>query len=103
MEIQGNIAVVQNMSVIIATEVGQGLGVAMQNASKVGPAQAGGTKAGDEDTKIYTQDQNATLLGFHGVVNVKYPSDSAEIDPTLIVVAFALTIAQEGVASLQVG
>ncbi len=32
--IQGNMSVVQNMSGIIATEVGRGLGVAMQNAAK---------------------------------------------------------------------
>jgi len=32
--IQGNMAVVQNMSGIIATEVGHGLGVAMQNTVK---------------------------------------------------------------------
>jgi len=32
--IQGNMAIVQNMSGIIATEVGKGLGVAMQNATK---------------------------------------------------------------------
>jgi hypothetical protein len=64
-------AVVQIMLGIIATEVGRSLGVAMQNAAKVGPAQANGTKAG-EDAKPYTQDQVATLLGFHGAMNVKY-------------------------------
>ena len=32
--IQGNMAIVQNMSGIIATEVGKGLGFAMQNATK---------------------------------------------------------------------
>ena len=39
--IQGNMAIVQNMSGIIATEVGKGkgLGFAMQNANKAGPAQ----------------------------------------------------------------
>jgi hypothetical protein len=69
--IQGNMAVVQNMSGIITTEVGCGLGVAMQNASKAGPTQADGTKAG-KDVKPYTQDQGATLLGFHGAMNARY-------------------------------
>ncbi len=69
--IQGNMAVVQNMSGIIATEVGRGLGVAMQNATKVGPAQAGGMGA-IKDAKPYTQDHIATLLGFHGAMNVRY-------------------------------
>jgi hypothetical protein len=69
--IQGNMAVVQNMSGIIATEVGRGLGVAMQNATKAGPAQAGSTGAGD-DAKPYTQDQVATLLDFHGAMNLRY-------------------------------
>jgi hypothetical protein len=69
--IQGNMAVVQNMLGIIATEVGCGLGVAMQNAAKAGPMQADGTRAG-EDTKPYTQGQVTTLLGFHGAMNVKY-------------------------------
>ncbi len=35
--IQGNMAVVQNMSGTIATEVGRGLGVAKQNVVKAGP------------------------------------------------------------------
>jgi hypothetical protein len=69
--IKGNMADVQNLSGIIATEVGRGQGVAMQNAAKAGLMQADGTRAG-EDTKPYTQDQVATLLGFHGVMNVKY-------------------------------
>jgi hypothetical protein len=69
--IQGNMAVVQNMSGIIATEVGQGLGAAMQNATRAGPAQAGGTGTPD-DAKPYTQDHVATLLGFHRAMNVKY-------------------------------
>jgi hypothetical protein len=43
--IQGNMAVVQNMSGIIATEVGKGLGVAMQNVTGAGPAQAGSAGA----------------------------------------------------------
>jgi hypothetical protein len=64
--IQGNMAVVQNMSGIIATEVGRGLGVAMQNATKAGPAQAGGMGA-IEDAKPYTQDHIATLLSFMGL------------------------------------
>ena len=37
--IQGKMAIVQNMSGIITTEVGKGLGIAMQNANKAGPAQ----------------------------------------------------------------
>ena len=41
--IQWNMAVVQNMSGIIATEVGRGLGVAMQNAAISGKQNAGGT------------------------------------------------------------
>jgi hypothetical protein len=69
--IQGNMAVVQNMSRIIATEVGRGLGVAMQNAAISGKKQAGGT-TGSEDAKPYNQDQVATLLGFHGAKNVNY-------------------------------
>jgi hypothetical protein len=64
-------SVVQNMSGIIATEVGCGLGVAMQNATKSGPPHAGGTNS-SEEAKPYTQDQVATLLGFHGAMNVKY-------------------------------
>jgi hypothetical protein len=68
---QGNMAVVQNVSGIIATEVGRRLGLAMQNAAKLGPPHAGGT-IGSEDAKPYTQDQVATLLGFHGAMNVKY-------------------------------
>jgi hypothetical protein len=63
--------VVQNMLGIIATEVGKGLGVAMQNAAKAGPAQLAGTGASG-DAKPYTQDQIATLLGFHGAMNVAY-------------------------------
>jgi hypothetical protein len=70
--IQGNMDVVQNMSGIIASEVGKGLGVAMQNASKAGgPANLPGNGAGD-DAKPYTQDQIATLLGFDGAMNVSY-------------------------------
>jgi hypothetical protein len=64
-------AVDQNMSGIIATAVGCGLGVAMQNAAKSGPPHAGGTNS-SEEAKPYTQDQVATLLGFHGAMNVKY-------------------------------
>jgi hypothetical protein len=69
--IQGNMAVDQNMSGIIATAVGCGLGVAMQNAAKSGPPHAGGTNS-SEEAKPYTQDQVATLLGFHGAMNMKY-------------------------------
>jgi hypothetical protein len=43
----------------------------MQNVAKSGPTHAGGT-TGSEDAKPYTQDQVATLLGFHGAMNVKY-------------------------------
>jgi len=63
--IQGNMTVVQNMSGIIATEVGHGLGVAMQNAAISGKQHAGST-IGSEEAKPYNQDQVATLLGFHG-------------------------------------
>ncbi len=69
--IQGNMAVVQNMSGIIATEVGHGLGVAMQNAAKSGHPHTGGTNSSEEAIP-YTQDQVATLLGFHRAMNVKY-------------------------------
>jgi hypothetical protein len=69
--IQGNMAIVQNMSGIIATEVGKGLGAAMQNATKTSTAQAG-TSGTHNETKPYTQDQVATLLGFHGAMNVSY-------------------------------
>jgi hypothetical protein len=71
--IQGNMAVVQNMSGIIATEVGRGLRVAMQNATKAGQTQAGGMSSTD-NAKPYTQDQIATLLRFHGAMNVRYLS-----------------------------
>ena len=43
-------AVVQNMSGIIATEVGRGLGVAMQNAAISGKQQAGSTIGSEEAT-----------------------------------------------------
>ena len=69
--IQGNMAVVQNMSGIITTEVGHGLGVAMQNEAISGKQKAGGA-IGSEEAKPYNQDQVATLLGFHGGKNVKY-------------------------------
>ena len=69
--IRWNMEVVQNMSGIIATEVGRGLGVAMQNAAKSGPPHSGGTNS-SEEAKPYTQDQVATLLGFHRAINVKY-------------------------------
>ena len=64
-------AVVQKMPGIIATEVGRGLGVAMQNAAISGKQQAGGTIV-SEEPKPCNQDQVATLLGFHGAKNVKY-------------------------------
>ena len=63
---QGNMAVVQNMSGIIASKVGRELGAVMR-----GPQQSTATEAGDE-AKAYTQDQHATLLGFHGAMNVQY-------------------------------
>ncbi len=49
--IQGNMVVVQNMSGIIATEVGRGLGVAMQNAAISGKQQAGST-IGSEEARL---------------------------------------------------
>ncbi len=69
--IEGNMAMVQNMLSIIATEVGHGVGAAMQIAVKAGPTQAEGKRAG-KDAKLYTQDQITTLLGFHGVMNIWY-------------------------------
>jgi len=70
-EIQGNMAVVQNMPGIIAMEVGHGLGVAMQNVAISGKQQAGGT-IGSKEAKPYTQDQVATLLGFHRAKKLKF-------------------------------
>ena len=64
-------AIVQNMSGIIATEAGKGLGFAMQNANKASPVQLGSSGASNE-TKPYTQDQVATLLGFRGAMNVSH-------------------------------
>ena len=64
-----NMAAVQNLSGVIAAEVGRGLGAAMQQSSKAN--LTGGTGAA-EDAKPYTQDQLATLLGFHGAMNVQY-------------------------------
>jgi hypothetical protein len=64
-------AVVQSMSGIIAKEVGQGLGMAVQNVTRAGPAQAGSAGA-SEETKPYTQNQVTTLLGFHRAMNVGY-------------------------------
>jgi hypothetical protein len=55
----------------IATEMGCGLGAAMQNNIKIGPSQSGVTGA-SKDAKPYTQDQLATLLGCHGAWNVRY-------------------------------
>jgi len=63
--------IVQNISGIIVTEVGKGLGFAMQNGNKAGPVQSGSSGASD-DTKPYTQDQVATLLGFHGAMSVSF-------------------------------
>jgi hypothetical protein len=60
-------AAMQNM----ATEMGCGLGAAMQNNSKTGPSQLGGTGA-SKDAKLYTQDEMAMLLGFHRAWNVRY-------------------------------
>jgi hypothetical protein len=65
--LQGNMAAIQNM----ATEMGCGLEAAMQKNSKTGPSQLGGTGV-SKDAKLYTQDEMATLLGFHGAWNVRY-------------------------------
>ena len=46
--IQGNMAIVQNMSGVIATEVGKGLGFTMQNTTKASTAQLGTSGANDE-------------------------------------------------------
>jgi hypothetical protein len=69
--IQGNMSVVQNMLGIIASEVGRGLGVVMQNVAISGKQHAGGT-TGSKDAKPYTQDQVAAQFGFHGAKKVKY-------------------------------
>jgi hypothetical protein len=68
---QGDMATVRNMSGIIATEVGHGLGAVMQQATKAGTPLVGGTST-SEDAKPYNQDQLAALLGFHNVKNVQY-------------------------------
>ena len=44
----------------------------MQNAAITGKQQAGGTIVSSEEAKPYTQDQVATLLGFHGAKHVKF-------------------------------
>jgi hypothetical protein len=54
------------MSGIIASKDGRELGATMR-----GPQQSTATGAGDE-AKAYTQDQHATLLGFHGAMNMQY-------------------------------
>ena len=60
-----------NMSGIIAAEVEKGLGRAMQSVARSSPTQASSSGSGD-GAKPYTQDQVATLLGFHGVGNVSF-------------------------------
>jgi hypothetical protein len=67
--IQGNMVIIQNMSDIITTEVGKGLGFAMQNATKASTEQSG-TSGANNETKPYTQDQVVTLLSFHGAIHV---------------------------------
>ncbi len=57
---QGDMATVRNMSGIIATEVGRGLGAVMQQATKAGTPLVGGTST-SEDAKPYNQDQLAAL------------------------------------------
>ncbi len=52
-------------------EVGRGLGMAIQNATKGILALSDGTGVG-EDAKPYPLDEIATLLGFDGAMNVKY-------------------------------
>jgi hypothetical protein len=79
--IQGNLAVVQNMSGIIATEVGRGLGVAMQNASKGGPAQVGGTKQG----------------------RMQNPTPRIRMPPSLVSMGPRMSNTSRGVVSIQVG
>jgi hypothetical protein len=66
-----SMAAVQNLSGVIAMEVGRGLGAAMQQATKANTPHGGSTGAGEE-AKPYTQDQLATLLGFHGAMNVQH-------------------------------
>jgi hypothetical protein len=53
-------AVVQNISGIIATEVGHGLGAAMQNAAITGKQMAGGT-IGSEGAKPYSRPSSHPL------------------------------------------
>jgi hypothetical protein len=63
--IQGNMSVVQNMSGIIATEVGCRLGVAMQNAANSGPPHAGGTNS-SEDANLTPKTKSPPYWGFMG-------------------------------------
>ena len=44
----------------------------MQNATKASTAVQAGTSGAHDETKPYTQGQVATLLGFHGAMNVSY-------------------------------
>jgi len=67
-----NMASVQNLSGVIATKVGRGLGVAMQQANKAAGSTTSGSTGASEEAKPYTQDQLATLLGFHGAMNVQH-------------------------------
>jgi hypothetical protein len=60
-----------NMSGIIAAEVGKGVGRAMQSVARSSPTQASSLGSGN-DAKAYTQDQIATLLGFHGAKTVRW-------------------------------
>ena len=72
--VQGNnIAAMGNLSSVIATEVGRGLGVAMQQATQAATnTGTGRSGSSSKDVKPYTQDQLATLLGFHGAMNVTH-------------------------------
>ncbi len=66
--IQGSMSVVQNMSGIIATEVGKGLGAAMQQVAKSNATQQ--NTGSSDDAKAYTTDQLATLLDFHRAMHI---------------------------------
>jgi hypothetical protein len=68
---QANMSAMSNMTGIIAAEVGKGLGKANQSVARSNPTQAS-SYGSSNNSKPYTQDHVATLLGFHGAGNVSY-------------------------------
>jgi hypothetical protein len=72
--VQGNnIAAMGNLSGVIASEVGHGLGVAMKQATQAATNTGTGRSGlSSKYAKPNTQDQLATLLGFHGAMNVTH-------------------------------